>query len=127
NYSIELKCIWKKGIINDFFGLAIGTDRSQYYSFGICASGWGTVYHRTDSTTIETVLEWKENVALTCEGKTENVIRVEVIGEKATYILNNNVVGTIDFKINNLKMIGVRVCDFQEVAFDELKICKLAD
>lgn len=118
SYTIELRSIWQSGTYNDF-GLGLFQDNDNYLAFRLGADGtvsYGEIFN--DEWVVTDT--WKHNMAN--KNKEPNIQQVIVESNILTYNVNGQEYRKANISRYNLSEIGLRVCDKQKVAFDNLRV-----
>jgi hypothetical protein len=122
NFDLEATTIWRHGVNNSRYGLALGIDRETFYTFGVSGNGQAVVGITKEGKAImPEPIVWKPGSARVGYGFTENRLRIEVRGEKISYYVNDKHIGDIFNSIILEKWaVGAMVQGEQKVAFDNL-------
>jgi hypothetical protein len=122
NFDLEVTTIWRHGVNNSRYGLALGIDRETFYTFGVSGNGQAVVGITKEGKAImPEPIVWKPGSARVGNGFTENRLRIEVRGEKISYYVNEKHIGDIFNSIILEKWaVGAMVQGEQKVAFDNM-------
>ncbi len=124
DYDVELASIWLKGVNNNAYGLMLGQDRFNTYTFGVSGNGQSVVWVNINDVPVDDAMPWRPNTANSGDGRyTQNVQRIEVRGENLSYFVNNTLITRIRNQFA-LKSFGVCVTGPQAVAFIRMKITR---
>ncbi len=124
DYDVELVSVWLRGITNNAYGLMLGQDRLNVYTFGVSANGQSVIWVNVNDIPMDDAMPWRPNTAPISDGRyVRNVQRVEVRGETLSYYVNNILISRIRSQFS-LKSFGVCVTGQQAVAFLQVKITR---
>ncbi len=124
DYDVELVSVWLRGINNNAYGLMLGQDRLNVYTFGVSANGQSVIWVNVNDIPVDDAMPWRPNTAPISDGRyVRNVQRVEVRGETLSYYVNNSLISRIRSQFS-LKSFGVCVAGQQAVAFLQVKITR---
>ncbi|MGD1842858.1 MAG: hypothetical protein ACFB0B_18470 [Thermonemataceae bacterium] len=121
SYTVELASTWKRGKYEDH-GLILLANPELYRSFNLYSDGYTkTSVYYGDRYVVNTK---KEIAAIERgNGKNQNIQRVSVRGDNFRYEVNGKLSLTGEFNyLEDIKYVGLRVCDVQVVAFDYIKV-----
>ncbi len=119
-YAVELRSRWLKGKFDEY-GLMLLVDAERYLVFqlrGDGAASWG----RKRGDDWEVNAKWSQNRARPGQDDADNLQRIEVTGDTFTYFINGALM--TDGELGGLKpkMVGLRTCGQQTVAFKEIRV-----
>jgi hypothetical protein len=127
-FDIELVSTWIAGTDSNAYGIFIGSDENNFDHFGISRSGQAVVRPVRNNGSAADLIAWTTVPSIGNNGAAHNRLRVEVRGDTWKYYVNGEYVGMIT---NTLKMdryvIGLRVCEKQTIAFEQLKISRVRE
>jgi hypothetical protein len=124
NYDVEVNTTWKKGKDDRPYGLCIGSEAATRLNFSVSGNGWTTVFGHRDNNLIEPdPIPWESGTSIVGNGRTSNLIKVEVRGDQMTFYVNGNMIGTVNSHIPaGQHRVGVFVDSPQKIEFDDLKV-----
>ncbi len=125
DFALELRSVWRSGTQKSGYGLTLGLDGERYYTFGLSANGQSVVWDSDKDARDPS--GWQVGTALLGDGSTANRQTVQVRGSRILYLVNGHPIVAFEsrFPLSGRKwIVGVRVCDAQAVAFDQLRILK---
>lgn len=119
-YAVELKTVWKTGKYEQY-GLMLMADEDNYAAFQLRGDGAASyALQKDDKWTVN--LDWSHGKARVGDGTAANVQRVTVDGGRFQYVINGALFREGEFQGMTPGRIGVRLCNEQRVAFDDLKV-----
>jgi hypothetical protein len=128
DFDIELVSTWKSGIAGNAYGIFIGGDENNFNHFGISGRGQAVVRPLRNNEVSTDLIAWTDVPAIKNYGAAPSRLRVEVRGDTWKYYVNGAYIGAI---MNAMKMnkyiIGLRVCQGQTIAFEQLKISRVLE
>jgi hypothetical protein len=128
DFDIELESTWRSGAAAGEYGLLIGSDEKTFRHFGISGNGQATARSIKDNGSSADLIPWTAVSAIEKLGAAPNRLRVEARGDTWNYYVNDTYIGAITNTMKTNKyMIGLRVCEGQAVAFEQLKISKVPE
>ena len=118
-YAVELKTVWKTGKY-DQYGLMLMADEDNYAAFQLRGDGAASyALQKDDEWAVN--MKWRHGKARTGDGTAANVQRVTVNGDRFQYFINGALFHEGELQGVRPSRIGLRLCDKQQVAFDDLK------
>lgn len=125
-FDVELVGTWKAGTDSDAYGILIGSDRDNFDHFGISGDGRAIVRPTRNNELSADLIGWIKIDGIERHGP--NRLRVEVRGNTWKYYVNGAYIGTVENTLElNTYTFGLRVCQGQTIAFDQLKICRVPE
>ena len=124
NWIIEFNSEWIHGVDNIGYGVVIGRENSNFYSFEISGNGY-FIFNKFQDWKYFKILDWEKNEAINQHGF--NHIKVKKIDNFLSCCVNNVVVKT--FEIEDLfgNNFGFKVANNQKISFSDFKILRLKE
>jgi gas vesicle protein len=119
NYDIELVSQWQSGDKDEAYGLFLGNDDDNFYTFGITHSGYAQVWLWKKG-------KWKYPInpigGFSNQSSRYTKQLIKVRADEFSYYVNEKLVGKGYIGEVGLGKIGLSVTASQEIAFDRLSI-----
>ncbi|MBU1171709.1 MAG: caspase family protein [Proteobacteria bacterium] len=124
NYDIEVSVTWLNGVDDRSYGVSLGSDPQNRYSFGVSGNGWAMVSGYKNNQLLEpSPIPWKAGMAYVGNGRTKNQLRIQARGGSYSFYVNNMMVGTVFIPIPRSQIrLGFFVENKQRIAFDDLTV-----
>ena len=123
DFKIETLSIKKSGVLNYGYGLIFGGDANgNIYIFNITGNGYYRIA-KNENGSFTNLVKWTKSSAIK-QGTTGkyNVLRIEKIGEKIYFKINNITVSSLDFEPFFGKRIGFIVYRKQHIQFNYISV-----
>lgn len=124
-FNVELVSTWKSGIAGHEYGLLLGSDEKNFAHFGISGDGQAVVRSMRDNDSSADLIAWTNVAAIKKHGTAPNRLRLEARGDTWKYFVNDAYIGAVTKLKMTKYMLGLRVCQEQEIAFEQLKISRV--
>ncbi len=121
DFDAILDCAWRGGINNAAYGLILGKDKSDFYSFGISRNGGAIVNRWSGSNITATPIPWKQDAATTIAERDFSRIVVAKHGNTYTFTVNGVPIGTFtDAQMLPVQVIGLIAGNRQKAVFKRI-------
>jgi len=122
-FDITYKSNWKKGEQDKPYGLVLANSDENKYFFHTTTTGKSLI-EGTCNGTNEPIKICNENATLSGKLNKENNYKIEVRNKKATYYINDIVIGSFEmnYSVSKSCTIGFMVYDKQKVEFYDFQI-----
>lgn len=119
SYTVEVTSRWLRGKFKDY-GVIFQQEAGEYFVFQLRADGFASISAHKDD---EWVLNqnWMEGFG-NKDGSAVNTQKIVVNGNNFEYYVNDKLFKKSNLYNLNIRYIGVRVCDVQKVAFQNIVV-----
>lgn len=124
NWTIECDTEWHNGVDDIGYGIIIGRDGENYFSFDLAGNGYYCFGKDTEST-YEKLISWKKCDAINKWSK--NHVQIEKINDRLNFYINLEFVDSIQYQKLVGKYFGFKVTKNQKISFRNFKFCKLVE
>lgn len=124
NWTIEVDTEWLDGIDNNGYGIILGREAGNYYTFQISANG-SYIFCKYENYVCNVLIPWKESDSIN-EWSENNLMIKKTEGILHLYI-NSDLVDTIEIPSFFGQKFGFHVTKNQEISFSDFRFCKLIE
>ena len=125
NWTIECDTEWHSGVDNNGYGVIIGRNGQNYFTFNIAATGYYRYGKGTESDEYEDIISWTKCKSI--HKKSTNSIKIEKINEVLNFYINLEFIVSIQYQPLFGKKFGFKVESNQKISFRNFKFCKLVE
>jgi len=111
-FQVETVARKREGQDDATYGIIIGTDDFNHYSFLVTADGWFAVNLLQNGTWQANPIDWQQTPAVK-QGTESNSLRLSIEGGLATFSVNGEVVGSVELALAEPYLVGVHGESFE--------------
>lgn len=123
NWAIECETEWFSGVENNAYGIILGRENGNYYSFQISANGY-YCFNKVIEWNSNSLIPWKHSIWI--KNKSKNRIQIKKIENILCFFVNDYFLGTWNADYFYGKHFGFKVNGIQKISFENFKFCKLS-
>jgi hypothetical protein len=122
-FDAILDCSWRKGVVNFPYGLILGRNKEDFYTFAISRNG-GAIVQRWSGGNIKSIpIDWKHDAAKTIGENEFSRIFISKRGDTFTFEVNGVTIGSFaDPDKLSVQSVGVFAGNRQGVVFKRIMI-----
>lgn len=124
NWAIECETEWLSGVENNAYGIILGKESNNYYTFQITANGY-YCFNKVIEWNHNTLIPWKKSEWINKRAK--NRIQIKKMENIFCFFVNDYFLETWDAEPFNGKDFGFNVDCAQKISFRNFKFNKLSD